>query len=65
MSKTCVNFGGADWHVDMTIEQLEKAYGEAGTTGEFITLPLLFDNAPHAVIRVRPSEIRYYLEQLS
>lgn len=60
--KLRVNLGDMDWHVGMTMEEFENLYFHAD--GEFITLPLMFDNQPHANIKVRPSQIKYYLEEV-
>lgn len=61
MTKLRVNFGGDDWRVDLSVEEFEQRLS-AGS--EFITLPLIFFEKPHATVRVRPSQIRYYLEEL-
>jgi len=61
MNKLCVNFGNSDWHVGMSVEEFEAAK-DSGK--EFIILPLLFNNVHHSVLRVRPSQIRYYFEEV-
>jgi len=61
MKELRVNFGGADWHVNKTVEEFEE---ELNNKKEFILLPLLFDGRPDSILRVRPSQIRYYFEEL-
>lgn len=62
MPKTRVNIGGSDWHVGMTMVEFENAL-ESYSYG-FLHLPLLLDEKPHANMRVRPSQIKYYYEEL-
>lgn len=61
MTKLRVNFGGQDWHVDLTVEEFEKRYA---SNSEFIILPLLLFDKPSSTLRVRPSQIKYYFEEL-
>lgn len=60
MKRIYANFGGMDWGVNLTLEELESAikYPRDG----FVRIPLLLGELPHGTMRVRPEQICYYIE---
>jgi glutaredoxin len=61
MTKLRINCGGSDLHADLTVQEFEEMLSSGQ---EFITMPILFFDRPHSILRVRPNQIRYYFEEL-